>query len=281
MKQVKQLVYFPVENPQKGQILLIVVLVMVVALTVGLSLASRSITNLKNSSEEANSQKAFTAAEAGIERALKSGFTTATPIQNDTSSSINEVTIKNINSSQILLNNGNAVPQDDGVDIWLSDYSTDTTNLYKNPWTGKTITVYWGSKTACSDAALELILFTGTRLSPKIARYAIDTCNSRATTQNHFTFVNPVSGNLLGKQFNFVSSISLSGTPLLLRVIPLYAGTPIGIAGYDNVGALQSFPSQGKLYSATGSSGDTQRKISFFQGYEAVPSEYFYSLFSQ
>ena len=58
---------------QKGQVLLIVVLVMIVALTVGLSLISRSITNLRTSTEEAESQKALAAAEAGIEQALESG----------------------------------------------------------------------------------------------------------------------------------------------------------------------------------------------------------------
>ncbi len=280
MLQVRKHVFSPIKKHQEGQILLIVVLVMVVALTVGLSLASRSITNLKSSSEEANSQKAFTAAEAGIERALKSGFTTSAPIQNDSNSNIDQVTIKDINNAQIVLNNGNSVPQDDGIDIWLSDYATDLNNMYKNPWAGKTINIYWGAKTGCNDAALEMILFTGTRLNPKIVRYAVDPCQARATTQNHFTYINS-GGSLLGKQFNFVTQITLNASPLILRIIPLYAGTPIGVAGYDNVGALLAFPSQGKLYTSIGSSGSTQRKVSFFQGYESIPSEYFYSLFGQ
>ena len=58
---------------QKGQALLIVVLAMVVALTVGLSVVSRSITNLKNSQQEIDSQKALSAAEAGVELAIKNG----------------------------------------------------------------------------------------------------------------------------------------------------------------------------------------------------------------
>ena len=60
---------------QKGQVLLVVVLVMVVALTVGLSLASRSITNLRITSDDENSQRAFSAAEAGVERAVKGNCT--------------------------------------------------------------------------------------------------------------------------------------------------------------------------------------------------------------
>ena len=46
---------------QKGQALLIIVLVMVVALTVGLSLVSRTITNIRNTREQASSQKALSA----------------------------------------------------------------------------------------------------------------------------------------------------------------------------------------------------------------------------
>ncbi len=47
---------------QSGQALLIIVLVMVVALTIGLSVASRTITNLRTSREQASSQKALSAA---------------------------------------------------------------------------------------------------------------------------------------------------------------------------------------------------------------------------
>ena len=56
---------------QKGQALLIVVLVMVVALTVTLSLVSRSVVDLKTSTDQADSQKALAAAEAGAEQAIK------------------------------------------------------------------------------------------------------------------------------------------------------------------------------------------------------------------
>ena len=58
---------------EQGQVLLIIVLVMVVALTVGLSLASRSLIQVRTTGEQAESQKAFSAAEAGIEQALQTG----------------------------------------------------------------------------------------------------------------------------------------------------------------------------------------------------------------
>ena len=59
-----------VKNSQKGQVLLLVVLASVIALTVGLAAISRSITSTRISTEESNSQKALSAAEAGIEEQI-------------------------------------------------------------------------------------------------------------------------------------------------------------------------------------------------------------------
>lgn len=55
---------------KRGQILILVLLIVVVALAVGLSVASRNITNLKTSTQTEQSQRAFTAAEGGIEDVL-------------------------------------------------------------------------------------------------------------------------------------------------------------------------------------------------------------------
>ena len=54
---------FRLLKDQSGQALLIIVLVLVVALTVGLSVSSRSIINLKNTQDQASSQKALSAAD--------------------------------------------------------------------------------------------------------------------------------------------------------------------------------------------------------------------------
>jgi len=55
---------------KSGQILIIVLLVVVVALAVGLSVASRNITNLRTSTQTEHSQRAFSAAEGGVEDVL-------------------------------------------------------------------------------------------------------------------------------------------------------------------------------------------------------------------
>lgn len=55
---------------RQGQVLVLVLLVVVVALSVGLSVASRNITNLKTATQTERSQKAFGAAEGGVEDVL-------------------------------------------------------------------------------------------------------------------------------------------------------------------------------------------------------------------
>ena len=56
---------------EKGQIILILLLVMTVALGVGLTIVQRSLTDISTSTKVEQSSRAFSAAEAGIEKALQ------------------------------------------------------------------------------------------------------------------------------------------------------------------------------------------------------------------
>src|SRR3990167_5301279 len=55
----------------RGQIILILVLITVVGLTIALSLVSRTISDIRITSQIEQSSKAFSAAEAGVETALR------------------------------------------------------------------------------------------------------------------------------------------------------------------------------------------------------------------
>lgn len=74
---------------KSGQILIIVLLIVVVTLAVGLSVASRNITNLRTSTQTEQSQRAFTAAEGGIEDVLSRFSTLKTDPAVTTSSGLN------------------------------------------------------------------------------------------------------------------------------------------------------------------------------------------------
>lgn len=256
---------------QKGQVLLIVVLTIVVALTVGLSLASRTVTNVRNSAEDTNSKKAFSAAEAGIEQSLKSGLE-ITNQQIDNLTSIKQVTIDtNYGRSMFLVNDGNPLPKNDGTDIWLSTYPD-----YSDPKLTGSLQVYWGdSSNACNNAALEVAIISGTRTSPKLERYALDPCTTRG---NNFDSPSGSGATLLGHTFHASVGISVTNG-LIARITPYYFGTPIAVVAKDASGSAILLPSQGRLVTSVGVSQDATRKISYFQGYNELPSELYNGIF--
>ncbi len=264
---------------QQGQALLLVVIVLVISMTIGLSVATRSITNLRTSSEEQDSQRAFSAAEAGIERALNSSNsgTIASPIQLDSKAQIKTLTVAQLSGNQLLVNNGSIVSRDDGVDVWFVPHNADGTPNYSSSWNGN-LSVYWGSASdTCSStlanntmAALEVVTITGTDTAPSSHHYLFDPCTSgspsRAASNKFDGVVTTPSG---WGTFRFKSTISGITNGLLLRIIPLYADTKIGVEG------SVALPAQGTIIESVGSSGDATRKIVTFKGYSKLPSEVF------
>jgi len=280
---------------QSGQVLLIVVLIMVVALTVGLSLVSRTIINVKTSTDTSNSQNAFSAAEAGIEQALQQGskldpsFTIKnTPI--GSFSNISALSVQDVggpgdttspNPKSLNLNNGDIIHQDEGIDLYLSDV------VFSNPYPAGTMTIYWGTPggSACSDAAIEAITISGTAANKKVTSAqaihdAFDPCPSgnRASTQaNHFTTATTGSKSItyggITTMYAYSAQIALPTNGFLMHIVPLYADTKIGVV------APSGLPLQGQIITSTGTSGGTQRKISLYQSNGQIPAEMFYTLF--
>lgn len=257
-----------------GQILLIVVLVMTIALTVGLSIATRTITEIRTGTEQDTSQRAFSAAEAGIEKALQEATGSSGDFDNNASY---QTTVTAISGVNLLLNNGHPILKNNVGDVWLSTYPG-----YTNPWTG-TVTLYWGNPSdSCSTnpAALEIIVISGTKSEPVVTHYPVDPCAARANA-NRFEAIGTGGGSVEGKQFGFRRTITIN-SGLLIRIIPLYSSTSIGIRGCNASGtSCNALPSQGKLITSVGTSDDTQRKIVGIQENPKIPIQFFpYVIFS-
>lgn len=266
-------------SSENGQILLIVVLVMVIALTVGLSVVSRSIIHVKTSSEEIDSQKAFSAAEAGIEEGLQNPGGSYSNQKLGNNALISNVSVNSLgNAKSFQMNNGESVHQDNGGDVWLTTYNSDPTKIVPNP-SSVNLTIDWGdSSYGCGvsgdQAALEIIVLTEPSAGNfSEAHYAYDPCTLRASANN---FNNLVGGPGSVGGVTYKNEITISGITngLFTRVIPLYSDTVIGIKG--NI----VFPSQGTVIASTGQAGNTLRKVTLFQAYESLPAEFFYTLFS-
>lgn len=279
-------------SSQSGQAFLIVVLGMVIALTVGLSVISRTVTNLRTSTEQVSSQKALAAAEAGIEQAIEKNSAGGVQITGSfTSGATSYTTLVTENSNtQFLLNGGNVVPKDQGVDVWLSPYSADPVTLWTTPWSGNLV-VYWGtSSDVCTNtssntmAALEVVIVSGLKASPATTRYAYDPCTSGVNRQSSdkFASVASTANTIAGDTFNYSVSVPIT-QGFLVRVVPLYAGSLIAVAGQDGGNNPLSLPAQGKTIVSTGKSdnGITQRKVAVFESYPELPTELFpFTIFS-
>lgn len=287
-----------IKGRQSGQILLVVVLTMIVALTVGLSIAARVVTELKISKQNEESQRAFQAAEAGIQQTLESKLSIIDPTKLENNAKFS-TEFKDNSGSVIEVNNGLDVDQSVGADVWLSDYSTTQLNLFANPMGGGNpvnITMYWGdsTQTSCLSSgdkvapAIEVVLLKGTVANPSIQKSIYETAGCGSSNR----ITNAVEGTAGtytvgtdGIQFRNKASL-LFGNPasslsqgLIMKVIPIFNSTKIAFeSNTPNV----SFPSQGSRVDSTGTSGDTARKVEYFQSNPQLPLEVFpYSLISQ
>lgn len=289
-----------VVSGQEGQILLVVVLTMIVALTVGLSVAARVVTELKLSKQNEESQRAFQAAESGIQQALSNAGQTYTLNINDLGNKAAVNAVKTTDVDRVLiLNNGQEVDQVTGSDVWLSDYSTDSSLIYLNPMgngSPVTITLYWGktSQTSCAQTAgdstapaIEVVVLKGPKANPTILKNVYDTASCGTTRISGAISANaspiPVPVNTPSSsspRFQNHVSLTFNGSSLsdglLMRVIPIFNSSIIGFSANVN------FPAQGSIVTSTGTSGDTVRKVTYFQSYPQLPIEIFpYSQLSQ
>lgn len=261
---------------ERGQVLLIVVLIMVVSLTVGLSVSLRSITNVRSSTEEEQSQRALSAAEAGIEQALSSNQQIQ-DLRIGENSIVKSVQITPLSGSELILNNGNIIERDDGEDVWLVPHTASDVPDYAS-LVDRTLEIHWGdSSGACNNAAVEIITLYDDPVNPKTKREVFDPCGARGdAVANPNPFPTPSSGTIIqGRSFSYKASITIT-KGIILRVVPLFKNTYVGARVTSGV----ALPSQGRKIDSTGESGDTQRKITFFRGYPKLPAELFqYILF--
>jgi hypothetical protein len=259
---------------QSGQSLLIIVLVLVIALTVGLSVAVRTTTNLRTSAESESSERAFSAAEAGIEQSLQTNNSVSlTTLSNNASF---ETTVSALAGSGFSLNNGSSVLKDESVDLWLSTYPD-----YTSPWNGQ-LSINWGSaQDSCnpiesnnSQAALEVVVISGTKQNPRTTSYLLDPCASRASA-NNFEYVATPGDTIDGKAYASKKTITVA-SGLIARIVPLYAPSLIGV---QKGSADPDLPSQGSIVTSIGTSDNTKRKIITFRGYPKLPTELFPFIF--
>lgn len=277
---------------QRGQILLIVVLTMIVALTVGLSIASRIVTELRLSRQNEESQRAFQAAEAGIEQTLKQEQSISSAVNFDENSASFTTEFSAESGSSLLINNGQEVDQAVGADVWLSDYSNDQNLLFLNPMgngSAVSITLYWKTpnQTSCLSGsgdvtapALEVAVLAGSVDDPTLSKYVYEASGcARISGAVQGTSGSYTIGSS-NQQFRNAATITVTNG-LIMKVIPIFNSGLIGITAVSNGNPI-AFPAQGSVVESTGTAGNTVRKVTYFRSFPQLPLEVFpYSLISQ
>lgn len=267
--------------PQAGQMVLIIILVMVVVLTIGLSLIARTTSDIKMTERQDRSARAFSAAEAGIEEALRTGVSVETPFLLESGASFTT----NVTGATGLsgftfpdrLQPGEVQP------LWLvnhneSDGTIDETAVYK----AASVDLCWEGA-----AALGAAIFYKDAGVYKVARGAYDPDDGRrGITGNGFSAPDSGTCSSLGmvhiKKLNFaefgINPVLPSITLLFIRVRPYYDSAKIGFAAAG--GTSGTFPSQGKEIVSIGTYNEITRKVRVFRGWLSPPAVFDFALFS-
>lgn len=255
-------------NSQRGQVALLVLLVLTVALTIGLSIISRTVSEIRIAGDTERSTQAYAAAEAGIEQALSTSSLDTSEqsvdLGNGNEANFRIITPTSTSSSTGVFGFPNPVAKDDAVQIWLFDYMNFTntpstlTGFFAESVANHSLNVYWGTPNKIVDTtittvpALEVTLVyaavntsNNTFSNFGIEKYALD--KVAASRGNNFDADNVVSLNSTNdtlsisnlsnqpKTFKYRRTIPLTGMGaskryLLMRLKPLYSTNTHDIA---------------------------------------------------
>lgn len=255
---------------QKGQALLVILLVMVVGLTIGLSLATRSVTDVKISSQIEQSSRAFSAAEAGIEAVLKGEAPPASPVPIGDAFYTVSMTMAGGTDQPLPLGK---IGVADTYTVWLASHDSagDPQVAEASDYDGASIDICW------NEGAMETNLIYKTGTAYRIQRGAYD---PNAGRRNNNKFADVDGGVNCGGTFTYGKRISLPSPATTiaigLRLRPFYSETNVGVAPL----AGQNLPSQGIAIISSGTAGNTTRKVSVLQSYHSLPAIFDYVLFS-
>lgn len=305
---------------QSGQVIIILLLIMLVALSIGLVATQRSVTDVTTSTQTDQATRAFSAAEAGIEEAIQGGNSISGLKVGDARVSVN--------ISDLPVGNEGLEYPPIGKEIIAQVWLADPNNIDRNPpyYGGDKVQIYFGNK-KMSDQNLKDANNLSDETKPAIALTFIN--KDTSTTPNTYTsykvyldstsrpnnFLNPISGadkvncnagingysitttsgessfycnkQVTIKKDDSPTSVVCGSTgskcvPILVRIRMLYAAEPQKIAIVPvGCGTTQPcLPKQANRYKSTGQAGRSQKTIEVFRVKKVVPPWFDFAIFS-
>lgn len=275
---------------KSGQVLVLVLLVVVVALSIGLSVASRNITNLKTATQSERSQRAFSAAEGGVEDILsrlnqvvsdiKTGYPTSTSgctIDSSTNSATCPVSVGEISATV-------NVKAENTYESKIELGSVGQIDLKPADTTADRIRIDW-SKTGASgdsaDASIEVVEYFKTSAgSYGQNRWFFQGSAGGSNETGTFSSSAVPCSNIA--PFNHCSVVNLqTGTQdfRVLRIRPFWGNSTVRVSAFDsgeNI-PLQTY----RLESTASTSEGITRKVQVIRNaLPVLPAAFDYALFS-
>jgi hypothetical protein len=275
---------------------LIVLLSLSVVLVIVMYILSRSITDISLSSKDENAMRAFSAAEAGIEKALVFG-----PDSGDFGEASFETSVTDFAAGQTSVVYPISLKSGELATFWFVEHDSNgnLTCATGTCFSGNQIVLRWGDEGTASDTsqtpAIELTVYYSSLVNNipdlttlKVARATYDPHPTRKDS-NLFSVANSGVQVIGTDRFQFRRTVNLEddyqnlGIPALDQ--PIYATVKmlynttishkVGLA--TTAGTL---PSQGSVIDSSGSYGDANRRISVYQLHPVVPPVFTNAIFS-
>ena len=258
----------PIKNHNSGQILLITLLVLSIAATIVLSLIGRSTTDVAISNEIAQSSQAFSAAEAGIEEALKTGVSSG--VQTLAGGTTYQTNVYTIGGASGIYQYPGTVSVDDEATIWLINHNADGSLNFTPTYTQPSIDICWSSG-ATIPAIFVNVFYKNSGGSYNTASIAYDPNGARRSTDN-FAAPGATTGGCGDGTTVYKATVTFAGfspainpaadTLIAIRIQPVYATAALA------VNSAQILPLQGNRIDSTGTAGNgVTRKVVVFQEY--------------
>jgi len=268
-----------------GQAVLLVILGMAVALTVVLSVVSRSVTDVSVTSIEEDSSKAFSAAEAGIEKLLV-GESSVSNLDLGNMAFIQSAQAMPLGEGQNYFDFNESYNSGDEATIWFvshDDRSPQRLTCTSKPcFNGNDFSILWNG-----NAAVEVVIYydilgnsgvissTPNFSGVRVKRFVFDSDNVRRES-NKFSSPEVRQGS---EYLYSTGNISLSGLtrPLFARVKFIYSG----VNGFRVSVANGVLPSQGRLLVSKGTAGSSVRQVELRDYYRSSLDVFELGVFSQ
>ncbi len=263
-----------------GQVVLITLLVLTIATTVALSLIARTTTDTTITNQVEESSKAFSAAEAGVEEALKTGNPSTQVLSSGVSYNVN---VGSVGGATGVYAFPKITQKGTTETLWLVEHNQTTGALDETtPYRGSSIDVCWSSGDVIPALLVTILYKDHISQTYRVVKQAYDPDPVRAATDKFSSTYIPGgcsdTNTTYKETITFAPAIDPANDTLIaLRIRPLFNDTRIEIDSGD----IQ-LAKQGDRIESTGTTTEgINRKIIVYQQYRAPASVFDAALYSE